>query len=121
MSCFSFTGDLRVGTGGNGGETALVFASLLLHTPTRSCATIMFPTSTPSELYSRRSVFQGQVTLTNVFDSQEFDVLDVPFDPERGSHKITLTPTIFIDVSDFRRKDSPDYFGLAPGKVSRMM
>lgn len=56
--------------------------------------------------------------MTNLAESREFDVLDVPFDPERGAHKIKLTPTLFIDASDFRRKDSPDYFGLAPGKVS---
>lgn len=45
------------------------------------------------------------------------EVLDVPFAPEVGSHKIWLTKTLYIDASDFRREDSKDYFGLAPGKV----
>ena len=57
------------------------------------------------------------MTLTNLTESLEFEALDVPFAPERGSHKVRLTPTLFIDASDFRRKDSSDYFGLAPGKV----
>ncbi|CAM9417946.1 unnamed protein product [Laminaria digitata] len=58
-----------------------------------------------------------KVTLTNLTESLEFEALDVPFAPERGSHKVKLTPTLFIDASDFRRKDSSDYFGLAPGKM----
>ena len=57
------------------------------------------------------------MTLTNLGKACEFEALDVPFAPERGSHKVRLTSTIFIDASDFRREDSPDYFGLAPGKV----
>lgn len=44
-------------------------------------------------------------------------MLDVPFDPERGSHNIKLMPTLFIDATDFRQEDSKEYFGLAPGKV----
>ena len=30
--------------------------------------------------------------------------------------QVVITPEIFIDASDFRLEDSPDYFGLAPGK-----
>ena len=33
-------------------------------------------------------------------------VPDFPFDASRGSHTVTIEPTIFIDVSDFRLVDS---------------
>ncbi|CAM9662950.1 unnamed protein product, partial [Ectocarpus sp. 8 AP-2014] len=58
-----------------------------------------------------------KVTLSNLEEAREVEALDVPFAPERGSHKIRLTKTLFIDASDFRREDSKDYFGLAPGKM----
>lgn len=57
------------------------------------------------------------MTLCNLEETRELEVLDVPFAPERGSHKVRLTKTLYIDASDFRREDSKDYFGLAPGKV----
>ncbi|KAF1345054.1 tRNA synthetases class I, catalytic domain-containing protein [Delphinella strobiligena] len=44
---------------------------------------------------------------------------DVPYDPKdksKGSHKIPLTNTIYIDRDDFREVDDPDFFRLAPGK-----
>ena len=44
------------------------------------------------------------------------EVPDFPFDPTRGSHSVPLGDEIFIDKSDFRMADDPDYFGLAPGK-----
>lgn len=58
-----------------------------------------------------------KVTLSNLEEGREVEVLDVPFAPEVGSHKVRLTKTLYIDASDFRREDSKDYFGLAPGKV----
>ncbi|CAM9553486.1 unnamed protein product [Pylaiella littoralis] len=58
-----------------------------------------------------------KVTLTNLEETREVEALDVPFAPEAGSHKIRLTKTLYIDASDFRREDSKDYFGLAPGKM----
>lgn len=45
-----------------------------------------------------------------------FDVPDFPFDPTRGSHKIVVEKVVYIDRSDFRLVDDPDYFGLAPNK-----
>ena len=45
--------------------------------------------------------------------------LDTPFspkDPSVGSHLIPFTNRIYIDRSDFREVDSPEYFRLAPDK-----
>ena len=44
------------------------------------------------------------------------DVPDFPFDPTRGSHPITMEQVVYIDRSDFRLVDDPDYYGLAPNK-----
>jgi glutaminyl-tRNA synthetase len=48
---------------------------------------------------------------------QEIAVPDFPKYPERGVHTVKLTSSLFIDRSDFKEKDSKDFFGLAPGKV----
>lgn len=45
---------------------------------------------------------------------------DFPHAPERGSHELVIDHEIFVDRSDFRFEDSPDYFGLAPGKVCNL-
>ncbi|PSR82915.1 glutaminyl-tRNA synthetase [Coniella lustricola] len=50
---------------------------------------------------------------------EEGKELTLPFspkDPKMGSHTVKITKTIYIDRSDFREVDSPDYFRLAPGK-----
>ncbi|KAL6716005.1 hypothetical protein ACLMJK_006967 [Lecanora helva] len=46
------------------------------------------------------------------------EMLDSPFakDPTYGTHTIPFTNTVYIERSDFRELDSPDYFRLAPGK-----
>ncbi|WFD00806.1 glutamine--tRNA ligase [Malassezia yamatoensis] len=36
--------------------------------------------------------------------------------PEMGTTKVPFTRTVYIDRSDFRKQDAPDYFRLAPGK-----
>lgn len=36
--------------------------------------------------------------------------------PELGKNKVPLAKTLYIDASDFRTQDDPDYFRLAPGK-----
>ncbi|GKY99874.1 hypothetical protein MPSEU_000941100 [Mayamaea pseudoterrestris] len=46
-----------------------------------------------------------------------FTVANSPTDDTMGSHTIELTETIYIDASDFRLKDSPQYYGLAPNKA----
>ena len=43
-----------------------------------------------------------------------------PSFPERGMRRINLTPTIFIEQSDFKTEDVDGYFGLAPGKKIRL-
>lgn len=47
----------------------------------------------------------------------EFEVMNSPTEESLGSHKVTLTQTMFIDSSDFRLKDSSVYYGLAPNKA----
>jgi glutaminyl-tRNA synthetase len=52
-------------------------------------------------------------------DGEEMQ-LDVPLSPKvpaMGSHKVTFTPTVYIDRSDFRETDDPRYYRLAPGKT----
>lgn len=46
-----------------------------------------------------------------------FEVQNLPNDPNAGIHTITLTSTIYLDRSDFRLEDSPQYYGLAPQKA----
>lgn len=46
-----------------------------------------------------------------------FVVQNSPTNASLGEHTITLTPTFFIDGSDFRLEDSPQYYGLAPNKA----
>ena len=36
-------------------------------------------------------------------------------------HSVPFTKTVYIDRSDFREVDSPDYFRLAPGKTVGLM
>ena len=50
--------------------------------------------------------------------SDHLELLESPFskDPTYGTHTIPFTNTVYIERSDFREVDSPDYFRLAPGK-----
>ncbi|KEY65353.1 hypothetical protein S7711_01863 [Stachybotrys chartarum IBT 7711] len=50
-------------------------------------------------------------------EGQEVDFPLSTHDTSMGSRKLKLTKTIYIDRSDFREVDSPDYFRLAPGKT----
>lgn len=48
------------------------------------------------------------------------EMIEQPFspkDPSFGSHQIPFTKRVYIDRSDFREEDSPDYFRMAPGKL----
>lgn len=40
-----------------------------------------------------------------------------PKEPAMGSRTVKFTKTVYIDRSDFREKDEPGYFRLAPGKT----
>ena len=51
-------------------------------------------------------------------DAEELE-LELPFSPKipaMGSHKVTFSKTVYIERSDFREVDSPEYYRLAPGK-----
>ncbi|PNS21021.1 hypothetical protein CAC42_3358 [Sphaceloma murrayae] len=59
-----------------------------------------------------------KVTIENVPEDflEERDVPFDPKDPSKGTHKVPLTKTLYIDRDDFREVDDPDFFRLAPGK-----
>jgi glutaminyl-tRNA synthetase len=57
------------------------------------------------------------VSITNWERTEPFVVQNSPTDPSMGSHTIELTSTLYIDSSDFRMQDDPDYYGLAPHKA----
>jgi glutaminyl-tRNA synthetase len=67
-----------------------------------------------------------KVVITNFDDEQQkqvtthnmtFIVPNSPTDESMGKHTITLTNVIYLDASDFRLEDEPDFFGLAPSKA----
>ncbi|KAL2041504.1 hypothetical protein N7G274_005886 [Stereocaulon virgatum] len=51
------------------------------------------------------------------------EMLELPFskDPAYGVHTVPFTKTVYIERSDFREVDSPDYFRMAPGKPVGLM
>ena len=58
-----------------------------------------------------------KVTLENLADDY-LEEREVPFDPkdaDKGTHKLPLTKTIYIDRDDFRVEAHPNFFRLAPG------
>ncbi|KAJ1553575.1 hypothetical protein HK096_007321 [Nowakowskiella sp. JEL0078] len=59
-----------------------------------------------------------KVTLTNLPAShiEEIEVQNKPRDESMGSHKVPFTNTVYIDRSDFRENDDPNFFRLAIGK-----
>lgn len=60
-----------------------------------------------------------KVILTNFSTNtrEHFEIPNFPFDPNRGTHRVSSDSTIFIDKTDFRTEDCSDYYGLAPGKI----
>ena len=57
-----------------------------------------------------------KVILDTSPSESSISVPDFPFDPTRGSHSVSISSILYIDRSDFRLIDDPDYFGLAPNK-----
>ncbi|KAI8322042.1 glutaminyl-tRNA synthetase [Martensiomyces pterosporus] len=47
---------------------------------------------------------------------EEIDLPYKPRDESFGSHRVPFTRVLYIDESDFREVDSPDYYRLAPNK-----
>jgi len=60
-----------------------------------------------------------KVVITNLADDfvQEITVPNKPRDESMGNHKVPFTKTIYIDRSDFREQDDPNYYRLAPNKT----
>jgi len=59
-----------------------------------------------------------KVVITN-YGENEVEYLSAPNHPynqSRGTHQIPFSNTIYIERSDFRLVDDPDFFGLAPNK-----
>jgi len=59
-----------------------------------------------------------KVTIENLPENYLLEI-EKPFHPKvpsMGSARLPFTRTVYIDASDFRTEDSPDYFRLAPGK-----
>ena len=63
-----------------------------------------------------------RVIIDNLPDDH-LETVELPFskDPAMGTHAIPFTKTVYIERSDFREVDSPDYFRLAPGKPVGLM
>lgn len=63
------------------------------------------------------------VTITNFeeeaakAETLTFEVENSPTDASLGKHSVTLTSSLYLDATDFRKEDSPDFFGLAPNKA----
>lgn len=60
-----------------------------------------------------------EVVIENLAEDH-FETFSVPFkqnDAKMGEHEVPFTRIVYIDRSDFREKDSKDYFRLAPGKT----
>mmetsp|Transcript_28519 Transcript_28519/g.65506 ORF Transcript_28519/g.65506 Transcript_28519/m.65506 type:complete len:403 (+) Transcript_28519:166-1374(+) len=57
-----------------------------------------------------------RVTITNLGAPVPVLARNHPKDDSMGTRELTLTETFYIDRSDFRLEDDPNYYGLAPGK-----
>ena len=60
-----------------------------------------------------------KVFIEDATSEDEADLI-IPYDPKGtipGERKVRLGRELYIDRSDFREEDSPDYFRLAPNKV----
>ncbi|KAJ1981306.1 Glutaminyl-tRNA synthetase [Dimargaris xerosporica] len=60
-----------------------------------------------------------RVTLTNL-PEDHLEMLMLPYKPRvasMGEHQVPFSQSLYIDASDFRLQDSPDYFRLARGKT----
>lgn len=60
-----------------------------------------------------------KVVIEDVTDDDAQEIV-VPYDPKgtiSGERKVRFSREVYIDSSDFREEDNPDYFRLAPNKV----
>ena len=63
-----------------------------------------------------------KVVIDNLPD-EYLEMIELPFskDPAMGVHTVPFTNSVYIERSDFREVDSPDYFRLAPSKTVGLM
>jgi glutaminyl-tRNA synthetase len=80
----------------------------LILAPSRRCMAALDPIEVEITNYEEES---------KACETMTFEVQNSPTDPTLGSHTVTLTPIIYLDSTDFRITDSPQYFGLAPNKA----
>lgn len=60
-----------------------------------------------------------KVVLTNLAEGhvEEITIPNKPRDESMGTHIVPFSRVVYIDASDFRENDDPNYFRLAPGKT----
>lgn len=60
-----------------------------------------------------------RIEITNLPEDyvEEITVPNKPRDESMGSHKVPFTRVLYIDRSDFREQDDPNYYRLAPNKT----
>jgi len=58
-----------------------------------------------------------KITITNHTGDRVIEVPDFPNDPEKGSHNVQFSSTIYIDRSDYRSAEEKGYRRLTPGQA----
>jgi glutaminyl-tRNA synthetase len=86
-------------------------ARLLVAPTARRCMACLEPVTVYITNFASELAKQGADYSTT------YEVQNSPTDTSLGVHSITLSDTIYINQSDFRVVDSPEYFGLAPNKA----
>lgn len=61
-----------------------------------------------------------KVTLKNFREEETLNVPSHPKKTDLGTRNISLTKSVFIERTDFRMVDEPDYYRLAPGKSAML-
>lgn len=85
-------------------------ARLILADTTRRAMAALDPIRVDITNWNELPSYTDESTVT-------YEVQNSPTDPSMGSHTITMTPTIYLDSTDFRMEDSSTYYGLAPNKA----
>lgn len=83
-------------------------ARLVLSATSRRCMAALDPIEVVITNYEEEAAKAETMT---------FEVQNSPTDASLGLHTVTLTDVIYLDASDFRLKDSSQYYGLAPNKA----
>jgi len=56
------------------------------------------------------------VTIINCEKEEDINIPDFPNDPERGTHTIKFSKTVYIEKSDFKKENEKGYRRLTPGQ-----